>query len=480
MPGMSTGDTKSGVRNGHENSRARRVGPGPDARARECSALALYLRDARRCRRLTREEERECACAIRTATDAAEAPGAREIIDVNREKLILGNQRLVVSPRPEAPRSRRARRGSGPGRQHRLMAAVRNFEPNGTAVFSSYAYVWILGAVRRAIARQARSAEIRPSRSASRGRAARPPREDRRNRVGEPIGGAGSMRFPEPCDSREGPAALAQRPSATTTCGRRFARYRIDSGESSCGGTASTATSGPAFGRSATNSTSRPNGFGSFSAPRSTDSDAIPVCNNAKTTSRRAGLRPRRGSGVWPRRRGHPPRSDFPARAGSLRTSAFGRSLFRVSAQRETPVAKSAMAARRSSPAARQSDRSASASETAPRRARRLEEAARQVEGARHPFEKGGGSARRTARRATFGHVERDAPRRHLGIATVDRRQQPLETQRQNPPREGRHIATSRFRERPQVRRARFKPRRGQGIGALGRRSPRCPPDRRP
>ncbi len=131
----------------------------------DLDSMGLYLRDTHRHRLLTKNDEQRYSRAMRKAMAQIEDSDkpADEDLDtfyMNREKMIEGNLRLVISI---AKQSRGKGLPLGDLIQEGnigLMQAVRKFEPERNLKFSTYATWWIRQAIWRALSQKSRTIKV--------------------------------------------------------------------------------------------------------------------------------------------------------------------------------------------------------------------------------------------------------------------------------------------------------------------------------
>ena len=131
----------------------------------DLDSMGLYLRDTHRHRLLTKDDEQRFSRAMRKAQEDMEnsdepAPEDIETFYANREKMIEGNLRLVISI---AKQSRGKGLPLGDLIQEGnigLMQAVRKFEPERNLKFSTYATWWIRQAIWRALSQKSRTIKV--------------------------------------------------------------------------------------------------------------------------------------------------------------------------------------------------------------------------------------------------------------------------------------------------------------------------------
>ena len=142
------------------------LGLAPDThQTGDLDSMGLYLRDTHRHRLLTKADEQRYSRAMRKAAaeiEDAEKPSAEDLQTFydNREKMIKGNLRLVISI---AKQSRGKGLPLGDLIQEGnigLMQAVRKFEPERNLKFSTYATWWIRQAIWRALSQKSRTIKV--------------------------------------------------------------------------------------------------------------------------------------------------------------------------------------------------------------------------------------------------------------------------------------------------------------------------------
>ena len=144
---------------------AARADPSAEAGAGDHSALAIYLREVRRRRRISADRARRCCRAMHDAEDAETRKGARdgraeEAFRASRNEMVEGNLALVVRiakhyERCGFPLDDLIQEGN-----LGLLAAVRQFDPERGVPFSTYATGWIRQAICRWISIKSRTIRI--------------------------------------------------------------------------------------------------------------------------------------------------------------------------------------------------------------------------------------------------------------------------------------------------------------------------------
>ena len=152
-----------------ELDEARELGLAPDThQTGDLDSMGLYLRDTHRHRLLTKNDEQRYSRAMQQAlrgiegTEGTEDPANEDVSAFykNREKMIEGNLRLVISI---AKQSRGKGLPLGDLIQEGnigLMQAVRKFEPERNLKFSTYATWWIRQAIWRALSQKSRTIKV--------------------------------------------------------------------------------------------------------------------------------------------------------------------------------------------------------------------------------------------------------------------------------------------------------------------------------
>lgn len=150
-----------------EVDEAAELGLAPDThQTGDLDSMGLYLRDTHRHRLLTKNDEqrysRAMQKALRDIENADEDPSDEDLDTFykNREKMIEGNLRLVISI---AKQSRGKGLPLGDLIQEGnigLMQAVRKFEPERNLKFSTYATWWIRQAIWRALSQKSRTIKV--------------------------------------------------------------------------------------------------------------------------------------------------------------------------------------------------------------------------------------------------------------------------------------------------------------------------------
>ena len=141
------------------------AGPSAEAADGDHSALAIYLREVSRHRRISADRARRCCRAMHDAEDA-KAPGvprngrAEEAFRGSRNEMVEGTLALVVRiakhyERFGFPLDDLIQEGN-----LGLLAAVRQFDPERGVPFATYATGWIRQAVCRAISIKSRTIRI--------------------------------------------------------------------------------------------------------------------------------------------------------------------------------------------------------------------------------------------------------------------------------------------------------------------------------
>ena len=139
--------------------------PSVEARNGDHSALAIYLRELRRCRQISADRARSCCQMMHDAADA-KTPGARrvdraeEAFRASYNEMVEGNLALVVRiARPYErfglPFEDLIQEGN-----LGLLAAIRQFDPERGVPFPAYATGWIRQAICRAISIKSRTIRI--------------------------------------------------------------------------------------------------------------------------------------------------------------------------------------------------------------------------------------------------------------------------------------------------------------------------------
>jgi len=139
--------------------------PSVEARNGDHSALAIYLRELRRCRQISADRARRCCQTMHDAADA-KTPGARrvdraeEAFRASYNEMVEGNLALVVRiARPYErfglPFEDLIQEGN-----LGLLAAIRQFDPERGVPFPAYATGWIRQAICRAISIKSRTIRI--------------------------------------------------------------------------------------------------------------------------------------------------------------------------------------------------------------------------------------------------------------------------------------------------------------------------------
>ena len=145
---------------------ATELGLAPDThQTGDLDSMGLYLRDTHRHRLLTKNDEQRYSRAMQKAwqdIESSDDPSNQDLAAFyrNREKMIEGNLRLVISI---AKQSRGKGLPLGDLIQEGnigLMQAVRKFEPERNLKFSTYATWWIRQAIWRALSQKSRTIKV--------------------------------------------------------------------------------------------------------------------------------------------------------------------------------------------------------------------------------------------------------------------------------------------------------------------------------
>lgn len=139
--------------------------PSAGAAAGTHSALAIYLREVRRRRRISADRARRCCRAMHDAEDAKTSGGARdgraeETFRASRNEMVEGNLALVVRIAKQYERFGLPLDDLIQEGNLGLLAAVRQFDPERGIPFSTYATGWIRQAICRGISTKSRTIRI--------------------------------------------------------------------------------------------------------------------------------------------------------------------------------------------------------------------------------------------------------------------------------------------------------------------------------
>lgn len=139
--------------------------PSAEAGDGDHSALAIYLREVRRRRRISADRARRCCRTMHDADDA-KIPGARwadraeEVFRASRNEMVEGNLALVIRIAKQYERFGFPFEDLIQEGNLGLLAAVRQFDVERGVPFAAYATGWIRQAICRAISIKSRTIRI--------------------------------------------------------------------------------------------------------------------------------------------------------------------------------------------------------------------------------------------------------------------------------------------------------------------------------